>query len=241
MRIAVVTPYFDEPTEWLRRGHESVLAQGVGATHIFVSDGRPNEAVPAWGCQHILLRRHHADWGNTPRMAGGLSAASQGFDAVAYLDADDWFLDGHLEGLIAAAEAGGEFCTSRRMLHRIDGSPIGPCPDVDGEITADSSGILLTRTAFATLGVWCLLPAPVQRDAVQSLLGYVQLRRRRIRTTGQPTVAKRMASRALNPDAGTWADRLSDEAPLDPVAPRRWWHGLEPEARAVFIRRMGAD
>jgi glycosyltransferase involved in cell wall biosynthesis len=32
-RIAVVTPYYKEPLEWLRQCHDSVLAQEVPADH----------------------------------------------------------------------------------------------------------------------------------------------------------------------------------------------------------------
>ncbi|MCC7272385.1 MAG: glycosyltransferase [Alphaproteobacteria bacterium] len=244
MRVAVVTPYFDEPVEWLRRGHESVLGQGVDATHFLVADGRPDATVASWDCQHIVLCRNHADWGNTPRMAGGLSAASQGFDAVAYLDADDWFLDGHLASLLALAERGeGELCTSRRLLHRIDGTAIGPCTRVDGTTTVDGSGMLLTRTAFAVLGVWCLVPPDVVRDAPQTVLGYLQLRRRSIATTGRATVASRQRSRQMNPQMppSRWDGHLRDEPPRDPAAARRWWHTLTIADRTAYIRRMGAD
>src|SRR5690606_34699420 len=96
MRIAVVTPYADQPVEWLRQGHDSVRRQGVDATHFLVADGCPDPAVAAWADQHIVLKHRHGDGGNAARMAGGLSAASQRFDAITFLDAADWFLPGHL-------------------------------------------------------------------------------------------------------------------------------------------------
>jgi hypothetical protein len=42
MRVAVITPYFKEPLEQLRRCHESVANQTHGETvHFMVADGHP--------------------------------------------------------------------------------------------------------------------------------------------------------------------------------------------------------
>ena len=47
MQVAVVTPYCDEPIEWLTQCHESVKRQRHPATHILVGDGfsRADEAL----------------------------------------------------------------------------------------------------------------------------------------------------------------------------------------------------
>ncbi len=243
MRIAVVTPYADQPAEWLRQGHDSVRAQGVDATHFLVADGRPDPAVAAWADQHIVLKHRHGDGGNAARMAGGLSAASQRFDAITFLDAADWFLPGHLAGLAeAAAATQAEAATALRLLHRIDGTPVGPCPQVDGLTTVDASGILLMPTAFSAIALWCLAPAQVANDAAQSVLGYLQGRQRRIVNAGPaPTVAKRMQSRTFNAAFGPtrWDAFLTDAAEPDPHAVGRWWRNLDPDARAVALRRVG--
>jgi hypothetical protein len=245
MRVAVVTPYAGQPAEWLRQGHESVRAQGVDATHFLVADGAPDPAAAALADQHIVLRHRHGDGGNAARMAGGLSAASQRFDAVTFLDPGDWFLPGHLKGLLAAVAAdGAEAATALCLLHRIDGTPVGGSPHVDGVRTVDASGVLLMPTAFPAIALWCLAPAPVAGDAVQSLLGYLQGRRRRIARAGpEPTVAKRVRARAFNAPFGTtaWDAFLTDEAAPRPEAVRRWWQGLAPDVRAAALRRIGVD
>lgn len=242
MRIAVVTPYADQPAEWLRQGHESIRAQGHDATHILVADGRPDPTVAAWADQHIVLKHRHDDGGNAGRMAGGLSAASQRFDAVTFLDAADWFLPGHLDALSAAAATGADMVTALRLLHRIDGTPVGPCPRIDGLRTVDASGILLMPMAFSAIALWCLAPAPVANDAAQSLLGYLQGRERHIIGAGPaPTVAKRMRSRAFNAPFGPtpWDGYLTDAAEPDPMAVGQWWRGLDADARAAALRRVG--
>ncbi|BBK40600.1 hypothetical protein STVA_06200 [Allostella vacuolata] len=240
MRIAVVTPYADEPAEWLAQGHASVRAQGVEAVHVLVADGQPDPAVAGWADQHIVLKHRHGDGGNAARMAGGLSAASQRFDAVTFLDPADWFLPGHLAGLAAAA-AGVDAATARRVLHRIDGTAAGPCPLVDGVRVVDSSGILLRPEAFPAIAVWCLAPAPVADNAVQSVLGFLQRRRRTVAVADGATVAKRIRSRAFNAPFGPtrWDDRLTEADPPDPAAVAAWWRAIDADRRTRELRRLG--
>ena len=98
--VAVITPYYREDTEKLRRCHESVLRQTGEVTHFMVADGFPNPEVDRWDVQHVSLGAAHGDNGNTPRGIGALLAFAQGFDAVAFLDADNWFVDNHISSLL---------------------------------------------------------------------------------------------------------------------------------------------
>ena len=88
MRIAIITPYYKEPTEVLRRCHDSVKAQTYPATHFMLADGHPNPEVDNWDVVHIKLPAH-GDSCDTPRAIGALSASAQGFDAISLLDADN--------------------------------------------------------------------------------------------------------------------------------------------------------
>ncbi len=122
MRVAVISPYFRTPVEWLIRCHASVRAQDHPCTHILVADGEPQDVVATFAAQHIVLPVRHADYGDTPRAVGGLSAVGQGFDAIAYLDADNWYTRGHVASLIALHErTGAPICVSRRILYHLDG------------------------------------------------------------------------------------------------------------------------
>lgn len=212
-------------------------------THILVADGRPTPEAAALADQHIVLHRRHDDGGNAGRMAGGLSAASQRFDAVTFLDPADWFLPGHLSAL-AAAVAGrrAEAATARRLLHRIDGTPAAPCREVDGVRAVDSSGILLLPPAFPAIAMWSLAPAPVAGNAAQAVLAFLQGRGRTIAAPG-PTagIAKRVRARAFNAPFGPtrWDAWLTDAQPPSAAAVGRWWNALEPAARDREIRRMG--
>lgn len=104
MKVAVITPYYKEPLEMLLRCHESVLQQTYPCVHFMVADGHPKEEVASWSVQHSALAVSHADAGNTPRSFGGMSAFNQGFDAVAYLDADNWYASEHIESLVEVCQ-----------------------------------------------------------------------------------------------------------------------------------------
>src|SRR5271170_4341899 len=99
-RIAVITPYYKEPLAMLRHCHESVLAQDVGADHFLIADGFPSVDFTDAHVKHIALPHAHSDNGNTPRGVGSLLADAEGYDFIAFLDADNWFHPGHLSSLI---------------------------------------------------------------------------------------------------------------------------------------------
>ena len=162
MKIAVITPYYNTPNDWLTTCHESVSAQTHPCTHIFVADGAPQEIVSTFDAQHIISEANHGDYGDTPRAMGSASAAGQGFDAIAWLDADNWYEPGHIEGLVKLQqEHGAAICTSARMLYALDGSPLGPCHHVDGKKFVDTNCYLLTRAAYHLFSVWCRIEPPL--------------------------------------------------------------------------------
>lgn len=156
MRLAVITPYYKEPVEMLRRCADSVAAQSLGAVdHIFVSDGFPNEAVEGFaGVTHIRVP-NHADYGDTPRAIGALHAVSRGYDGLAFLDADNWYEPQHLELLLR--EALGmrtPIATATRTLWSEDGEGLGVCTESDGENHVDTNCFLILRPAYKLLGAW---------------------------------------------------------------------------------------
>jgi len=123
MKVAVITPYYNEPTEILKRCHNSVQAQKYkDITHIMVADGNPHPWCNKQKIEHYILPKSHDDAGATPRALGAMSAFSRGFDAVAFLDADNWFEPNHIQVMVdkmltenVAAIA------ATRTIHAIDG------------------------------------------------------------------------------------------------------------------------
>lgn len=155
----MVTPYFEEPTAFLRQAHESVLAQTHPCRHIMVADGRPNPEVDTWDVDHLVLSRCHADYGSTPRFVGAAHAVSQGFDLVAFLDADNWCREDHVERLARLQEeTGAAFVSCGRILCRLDGSVLAPCPLTDPEHFVDTSCMAFAREGFPLLTHWVVMP-----------------------------------------------------------------------------------
>ena len=173
-RIAVITPYYRESLEILRQAHETVMAQEVDAhvRHIILADGHPHREIDDWEADHIVLPRAHGDNGNTPRGIGAMLADAEGYDFIAFLDADNWFHPGHLASLLNLHDnTGATLCTSFRTLHAPDGTMLSRI-DEDGttfiafEIAEaelkhfDTSSILLHRRGFELNSVWIRMPRP---------------------------------------------------------------------------------
>ena len=192
MKICVVTPYFRENLDWLIQAHESVKAQTIEAHHILVCDGVAPAAIPDFKGTHIILGRNYRDYGNTPRLIGCYNAITSGADAIAFLDADNWYQPDHLEYLAGVAGAAQlDAVASARMLHRLDGSPMMKCPTVDGQSHIDTNCMMVFRPAFHHLIAW-VLPSQ-ERAAVtdQVLWGTIRDAGARIAFVDRPSVAYR--------------------------------------------------
>ena len=160
-RVAVITPYCSEPLELLRRCHDSVLAQETPCTHFFVADGPGQPALAGWDCRHIVLGVTHADIGNTPRGLGALAAMNEGFDCIAFLDADNWWAPDHLHRAIASqAEQSCAVVFASRNIVFPDGRRLTRMPDEDqAQRLADTSAMVLFAPAFSSVALWAQIPS----------------------------------------------------------------------------------
>ncbi|WP_115024862.1 glycosyltransferase [Synechococcus sp. UW69] len=158
-RVAVITPYYKEPLAQLRQCHDSVLAQSEPCLHVLVADGYPRRRINHWRAEHVRLPRSHRDIGSTPRLIGSYHAIGLGVDAVAFLDADNWYGPDHISSLLKAMDDHqADFISSSRTLCRLDGSVMGPCPLTDPDRFIDTNAMLLGRGAFPLLHQWVLMP-----------------------------------------------------------------------------------
>ena len=175
MKICVVTPYFQENLAWLVQAHESVKAQTIEARHILVCDGATPAGIPDFLGTHIILERNYRDYGNTPRLIGCYNAIMQEADAIAFLDADNWYYPDHLEYLCNVAVATQlDAAASARMLHRLDGSPMMKCPTVNGHSYIDTSCLIVFRPAFRHLIAWVLQSQNKAAETDQFLWGILR-------------------------------------------------------------------
>jgi glycosyltransferase involved in cell wall biosynthesis len=194
MRVAVVTPYFREADDVLRRCLDSVSAQTCPVTHILVADGFPKDWVPPLASHHIVLPgRGHGDNGNLARAVGAAIAVSEGYDAIALLDADNWFQPGHVSSLVALHEqSGAAICASARSLHRLDGSLLASHdPESDGVSFVDTSCLLYLRQAFGLLPLWGQMPRQFGPICDRIMWAAVQSRKLKTAYSGLPTMAFR--------------------------------------------------
>lgn len=193
-KIAVITPYYQEPTAMLRQAHESVLNQkGSDIDHFMVADGFANPEVNSWKVKHTVLSQSHGDNGNTPRGIGSLLAEVEGYDFIAYLDADNWFHEGHLESLLDLhTKTKAHVCCSFRTFHSLDGVTLAVSEKDENQLRhVDTSCLLLSRKAFGLLPVWLKMPKQLSPLCDRVFFSAIQFKELTIASTRQRSVAFR--------------------------------------------------
>jgi hypothetical protein len=210
-----------------------VLGQTYPCTHFLVSDGPARATVQDWAAEHIVLGRPHADNGNTPRAIGSISAMNQDFDAIAYLDADNWYYPHHIESMMTLhRQTGACVCTATRTIHRLDGSLMYlDSFGSDGRNHVDTSCLCLLRPAFDVLPLWAMMPRQLGPACDRVIWGAIRARRYASAHHPEPTVAFRTqyAIHYKNlgepPPPGAKSDAESTHAAW------RWWKSLPSEVR----------
>jgi hypothetical protein len=176
LKVAVVTPYHRESEAVLMRCHDSVSRLTYPCTHIMVADGHAKPMFDHMqGVLHITLPIESADYGNTPRAIGGLLAEAHGYDAVAWLDADNWYDAHHIEKMVSAAMnfPGTQLVSCRRRFHDIDRNDLGITEtEEDMGSHVDTNCWFVLRPAFCLLRFW-LLPKSLAMIGDRLLLGKI--------------------------------------------------------------------
>ncbi len=102
--------------------------------------------VPPLPAMVVNLPTCVADFGDTPRAVGSFHAVGLGYDAIAYLDADNWFDPEHIASLVTLyLQTNAAVVTSRRAFVRIDGSYMAECTASDGDSFSDTNCLFITR------------------------------------------------------------------------------------------------
>lgn len=161
MKIAVITPYYKEPLSFLKKCYESVLSQGIEADHFFIADGFPNSEIMNWKIKHISLSESHQDNGNTPRGIGAMLASAEGYDFIAYLDADNWFHPNHIQSMVELwNKTQADVCCSFTSIHTLDGDEMVGLQASDqlNFQHVDTSCYLMHRNSFDALSIWLDMP-----------------------------------------------------------------------------------
>jgi cellulose synthase/poly-beta-1,6-N-acetylglucosamine synthase-like glycosyltransferase len=242
MKVAIVTPYYKEPREMIERCIRSVAAQDVPATHFVVSDGHPQDWIDGEAVRHLRLGASHGDYGNTPRSIGGILAASEGFDAIGFVDADNWLETAHVSTCLrtaAEAAAAGEeldYVVARRRLVRNDGSVMNIQTRDDHDGThVDTNCFFMLPGSFHALGQWGVMPKPLSVIGDRIFVG--SLRAQGLRSARSREVTVNYLC--------TWAflfEALGETPPdyakssIDMRPTQDWWHSLDERDRAIVDR-----
>lgn len=158
-KVAVVTPYFDESLTVLSDCHQSVVSQSHRCLHVIVADGKPQAAIDDWNAHHIKLPHCHNDVGSTPRLIGAYHAIGLGYDAIAFLDADNWFSSDHISQVVNVIQSRDpDFLSTSRFLCRPDKSIMRDCPYTNPGKFIDTSCMIFTKRSFYLLANWVLMP-----------------------------------------------------------------------------------
>lgn len=160
-RYCVITPYYKEEVWMLRRCIESVRRQTVPVDHILVADGFPQDWLTAERIRHITLDQPHRDYGDFARGVGALMAVAEKYDAITFLDADNWYDDDHVQCCLEVAKScpGNAFVAAQRRFVRPDGSVMsGRVAEAPHADHIDTNCYFFLPRAYAFLHYWCTIP-----------------------------------------------------------------------------------
>lgn len=179
MKVAIVTPYRNEPEAWVHALIESVAAQSHPVTHVMVGDGAHNPSFEGEGRMTLSLPDPADDSGGTPRAAGGVWAVQNGFDMIAYADADDRLDREFAATLVRAHRSTGAEVISvphayydrdMRPARNLKGQHIGTwahgsARQIGGTFYnfMPSSGMALAGRALTHAGDWTRIPKVLSR------------------------------------------------------------------------------
>lgn len=245
-RVLVITAYYKEDRAMIEKAIASVRAQTAAAKglaivdQMLVADGFPQGWIDEAGLRHVKLDRAHGDYGNTPRGVGSLLAISEDWDAICWLDADNWLEPNHVEACLARAAEIGPDCDwvmARRIYRRPDGS------------------LIPIRVSETDIDTNCFFFLP----GSYHLLHHFAAQPKEIAIAGDQVFHQVLTAAGLN--GGRVEDhtvdylclweniyRLIGEEPPEgarPPAPlsdlKGWLDGLEPKRRRVVGRLIGID
>lgn len=190
IKPAVVTPYFDEDRNTLDRCIKSVADQSYSAAHFLIADGKPQLDLPEFDIEHLILPAPHRDYGNTPRCIGALSAINRGFNAIFFLDADNWYESSHVEEAIRIKldKVETDVVASSRKIILPDNIEVSPDADEIARNHVDTSCMALFEEAFSILPLWATMTPELSLIGDRVIFGTMKRRGFKIQYTNRQTV-----------------------------------------------------
>lgn len=222
----------------LERCIASVAAQVVACDHLLVADGAPQDWIDSAAVRHIRLDRNHADYGNAARGIGALLAAGEGYDAVGFLDADNWIDPDHVALCLAAAGAmpdAPDVVLARRQIELPCGTPVAVAEEPG---LVDTNCMFLLPGAFPVIARWTLIPPPLA--AVGDRVFHAALEAAGCRMAHTARASVTYVSQWVSHYAASGQAVPADARALDVEGIAGWVAGLSPEERRALDHRVGA-
>jgi len=240
-RIALVTPYWQEPREVSERCIASVASQSVSCDHLLIADGAAQDWLDKAPVRHIRLDRNHGDYGNVARGIAALLAAGEGYGGIGFFDADNRIDPDHVALCLATARderARGEnpdvVIAQRRF--ELPGGTIVAVAEEPGLI--DTNCLFLLPGAFPVVARWALIPGPLASIGDRVFHAAMVSAGCRMASTGRASVT--YLTRWAAHYAAHGGSVPADARALDFDAIARWVAALSPEERCALDRRLGA-
>lgn len=135
------------------------MKQTVSCTHILVSDGHPNPEIDQWEARHIKLPYAHGDYGDMAKSVGAMEAYVQGYDGIAFLDADNWFRPEHMEKAVERhLESDADVVVTYRFFCDPNEKPLAQDLNTDGIEFADTNCMIFFGEGRKVACDWFKIP-----------------------------------------------------------------------------------
>lgn len=243
-RFAIVTPYYRETRSILERCVQSVRQQTLAADQFLIADGFPQAWLDTEPVRHVRLDRSHDNNGNTPRGIGALIAMAEGYQAIGFLDADNWFEPRHIELCVRAAadardKAGVDvdYVIAQRYLRRLDETII-PVPDEPPTEHVDTSCFFMLPGSFGVIAYFATMPSQLSSICDRVFYGAIRAQGLKAALVSERTVNfhyfYQSAYRALGETPPTGAKPSVDMGLI-----KAWLDSLSPRELLIASRRSG--
>ena len=179
MKVAVITPIYNCPQAWFEKCVQSVAQQSYPCHHIIVNDGDQTEIFAPLSEKPTItlinLPHTHHNVGSTPRAIGAISAFTLGYDAVCWLDADNWYAPNHVESLVTLhKQTNAPFCTSDRYLCHLNGNLLGKCPETNPKHFIDANCYFVSKEAKHVVNVWWMMADNLHPISDRVIMKYIK-------------------------------------------------------------------
>ncbi|MCE1236231.1 MAG: glycosyltransferase family 2 protein [Hyphomicrobiales bacterium] len=244
-RVLVVTAYYKEERRLIERTIRSIAGQSARRSgmaridHLLVADGFPQDWIDGEDVRHVRLDRSHADYGNTPRGVGSLLGIVEGYDAICYCDADNWYEPQHVEVCLKAADAVADvdYVIAHRIMRRPDETAI-PVRDESHKSHVDTNCFFFLPGSYHLIHRFAAIPRQMSVVGDRLFYGGLQLAKLKAVKLEKPSVNYECLWESIylaigeTPPAGA-------KPQADTGAMERWFAELGPREKVLVTRRTG--